>query len=70
MARLAASRLMSHSQGPGRVSSKSLTSKTMPRSGVAYIPKLEAWASPHACTISPEAGEPARSAAITAAAPR
>ena len=44
--RLVASRLTSHSQGPGRVSSKSFTSKTWSRSGVPKIPKLERWASP------------------------
>jgi hypothetical protein len=33
--KLAASRFTSHSQGPGRVSSKSLTSKTSSRSGEA-----------------------------------
>ena len=40
------SRLMSHSQGPGSVSSKSFTSKTRSRSGEAYPPKLRRWASP------------------------
>ena len=69
-ARLAASRLTSHSNGPGRVSSKSLTSKTRRRSGDANAPKFDRCASPHSCTRSPEAGVPARSAAIGSAAPR
>ena len=69
-ARLAASRLTSHSNGPGRVSSKSLTSKTSRRSGDANAPKFDRCASPHSCTRSPEAGVPARSAAIGSAAPR
>ena len=69
-ARLAASRLTSHSNGPGRVSSKSLTSKTSRRSGEAKAPKLDRCASPHNCTRSPDAGVLARSAAIGSAAPR
>ena len=69
-ARLAARRLTSHSNGPGRVSSKSLTSKTSRRSGEANAPKLDRCASPHSCTRSPEAGVVARSAAIGSAAPR
>ena len=69
-ARLAASRLTSHSNGPGRVSSKSLTSKTSRRSGEANAPKFDRCASPHSCTRSPDAGIPARSAAIGRAAPR
>jgi hypothetical protein len=44
----ATSRLTSHSQGPGKVSSKSLISKMMLRSGVANPPKLRRWQSPHA----------------------
>ena len=68
--RLAASRLTSHSNGPGRVSSKSLTSKTRLRSGEANAPKFDRWASPHSCTRSPDAGVVARSAAIGSAAPR
>ena len=68
--RLAASRLTSHSNGPGRVSSKSLTSKTRFRSGEANAPKFDRWASPHSCTRSPAAGVLARSAAIGSAAPR
>ena len=67
---LAARRLMSHSHGPGRVSSKSLTSKTSWRSGEPKAPKFERWASPHACTENPDSGLPARSAAMIAAAPR
>ena len=54
--RLAASRLTSHSHGPGRVSSKSLTSKTRRRSAEPKTPKLDRCASPHACTVSPETG--------------
>ena len=69
-ARLAASRLISHSNGPGRVSSKSLTSNTSRREGEANAPKLARCASPHSCTRSPEAGVVARSAAIGSAAPR
>ena len=41
MTMLAASRLTSHSQGPGSVSSKSLASNTRRRSGEANRPKLE-----------------------------
>ncbi len=67
---LAAIRLTSHSHGPGSVSSKSLGLKTSLRSGAANPPKFEMWASPHACTTMPEFGVAARSAAITAAAPR
>ena len=67
---LAARRLTSHSQGPGAVSSKSLTSKIRWRSGEPKIPKLERWASPHSWTSIPEVGVVARSAAIGSAAPR
>ncbi len=45
-AKLAASRFTSHSNGPGKVSSKSLMSKISRRSGAAKTPKLERWASP------------------------
>ena len=69
-ARLAASRLTSHSNGPGSVSSKSLTSKTSRRSGEANAPKLDRCASPHNCTRNPDVGVAARSAAIGSAAPR
>ena len=55
-ARLAASRLTSHSNGPGSVSSKSLTSKTRRRSGEANAPKFDKCASPHNCTRSPDVG--------------
>ena len=55
-AKLAASRLTSHSNGPGRVSSKSLTSKTSRRSGEANTPKLDRWASPQSCAMSPDLG--------------
>ena len=53
---LAASRLTSHSHGPGSVSSKSLTSKTSRRSGEANTPKFDRCASPQHCTVSPERG--------------
>src|SRR5579872_4687298 len=68
--RLATRRLTSHSNGPGSVSSKSLTSKTSRRSGEANAPKLDRCASPHSCARSPDAGVVARSAAIGSAAPR
>ena len=70
ISRLVASRLTSHSHGPGSVSSKSLMSKTRLRSGEAKAPKLARWASPHACTVSPDRGVRARSLAIGSAAPR
>ena len=70
IAKLAARRLRSHSQGPGRVSSKSLTSITRRRSGAAKTPKFERWASPHAWTRNPDSGVFARSIAMIAAAPR
>jgi hypothetical protein len=54
--RLAASRLTSHSHGPGRVSSKSFTSKTRRRSAEPKMPKFDRCASPHACTASPDTG--------------
>ena len=67
---LAASRFTSHSHGPGRVSSKSLMSKTSRRSGEAKPPKFARCASPHSWASSPESGVGARSAAMIAAAPR
>ena len=67
---LAAMRLTSHSHGPGSVSSKSLGPKTSLRSGAPNPPKFEMWASPHAWIAMPESGVAARSAAMTAAAPR
>jgi hypothetical protein len=67
---LAAIRLTSHSQGPGSVSSKSLRSNTRERSGAAKAPKFEMCASPQSWARNPEAGVLARSAAISAAAPR
>ena len=67
---LVAMRLTSHSHGPGRVSSKSFGLNTTRRSGAAKHPKFEMCASPHACTTMPDEGVAARSAAITAAAPR
>ena len=68
--RLAARRLTSHSHGPGRVSSKSLTSKSSLRSGEAYRPKLDRCASPQTWTVRPDTGVVARSLAMTRAAPR
>ncbi len=67
---LAASRFRSHSQGPTWVSSKSLTSKTRLRSGVAYVPKLSRWASPQIWIWTPVEGVRLMSLAITAGAPR
>ena len=49
-ARLVARRLRSHSNGAGRVSSKSLTSNTGRPSGEAKAPKLARWQSPQDCT--------------------
>src|SRR5277367_1931242 len=68
--KLAPRRLMSDSQGPGKVSSKSLISKTRVRSGVAKTPKFERWQSPQACTLIPDTGEFARSCAWMIAVPR
>ena len=53
---LTASRLTSHSHGPGSVSSKSLTSNTSRRSGEANTPKFDRCASPQHCTFSPDRG--------------
>src|ERR1700704_3208361 len=68
--REATSRFTSHSNGPGSVSSKSRRSNDRLRSGVFHKPKLSTCASPHNCTVIPVFGVEARSAAITAAAPR
>ena len=70
MTMLAASRFTSHSHGPGRVSSKSLQSKTSWRSGEPKAPKLDRWASPQSCAERPERAVEERSEAITSAAPR
>ena len=70
MTRLAASRLTSHSQGPGSVSSKSLMSKSRWRSGEASSRKFSRWASPQSWALMPESGVPDRSDAMIAAAPR
>jgi hypothetical protein len=70
ISKLAARRLTSHSHGPGRVSSKSLMSNSMRRSGVPNRPKFDRWASPHSCTVIPVTGVAARSAAMISAAPR
>ena len=67
---LAARRLRSHSHGPRDVSSKSLTSNTSRRSGLAKTPKLARCASPHSWTFEPISGVSARSLAMTAADPR
>jgi len=45
-------------------------SKIISRSGVAKPPKFIKWASPQACTIRPDLGVEAKSAAISAAEPR
>jgi hypothetical protein len=45
-------------------------SKIIWRSGVPNTPKLDRWASPQSCTVTPESGEPARSVAMSSAAPR
>ena len=68
--KLAARRLTSHSHGPGRVSSKSLMSKIIRRSGVPNRPKFDRCASPHNCTVTPDTGVAARSDAMISAAPR
>lgn len=70
MTRLAASRLTSHSHGPGSVSSKSLMSNISRRSGEASSRKFSRCASPQHWTRIPVRGVPARSAAMMAAAPR
>ncbi len=67
---LATSRLTSHSQGPGSVSSKSFRLKTMRRSGVAKTPKFARCASPHTWARKPLVGVSAKSLAMTIAAPR
>ena len=67
---LAASRLTSHSHGPGCVSSKSLQSKMSWRSGVPNTPKLERCASPQSWAVRPEHGVVERSEAMMRAAPR
>ncbi|MNT89583.1 hypothetical protein D3C72_2303370 [compost metagenome] len=69
-AKLIAKRLTSHSQGAGRVSSKSLMSKIRLRSGVANKPKFIRWQSPQAWTWMPVVGVAARSWAINPAEPR
>ena len=67
---LAASRLMSHSHGPGCVSSKSLQSKTSWRSGDPKTPKFERCASPQIWAVRPDDGVVERSDAMIRAAPR
>ena len=69
-AALAASRLRSHSHGPGWTSSKSLMANTRLRSAEAKTPKLARCMSPQALTVRPVTGVVARSAAMTAAEPR
>ena len=70
MVMLAASRLTSYSNGPGRVSSKSFTSNTRLRSGDPNAPKFDRCASPQSWTLIPASGVRERSAAMTFAAPR
>jgi hypothetical protein len=70
MVKLAAIRFTSYSNGPGRVSSKSLRSNTKSRSGEAKTPKFDKCASPHSWVISPAVGVGARSVAMILAAPR
>ena len=70
ISKLAASRLTSHSHGPGRVSSKSLMSNINCRSGEAKTPKFDRCASPQTWTFRPDRGVAARSAAMISAAPR
>ena len=67
---LTASRLTSHSHGPGSVSSKSFESKTRVRSGEANSPKFERCPSPLAWTTMSLRGVVERSKAMTAGAPR
>ncbi|GJD97275.1 hypothetical protein OCOJLMKI_4503 [Methylobacterium iners] len=55
---------------PGRVSSKSLMSNATRPSGLTKTPKLPIWQSPQAWTGKPAMADPARSAAMIAAAPR
>ena len=68
--KLAARRFTSHSHGPDSVSSKSLMSNSIRRSGVPNRPKFDRWASPQSCTVTPDRGVAARSAAMISAAPR
>ena len=56
ISKLAARRFTSHSHGPGSVSSKSLTSNTIVRSGAAKPPKLTRCASPQIWARKPEVG--------------
>ena len=67
---LATNRLMSHSQLPGRVSSKSLIPKTKRCSAVPNNPKLETCISPHNWTVISVVAWLARSCAMMAAPPR
>ena len=55
MSMLTASRLTSHSHGPGSVSSKSLMSNTSLRSGEANTPKFDRCASPQHWTVQTRA---------------
>ncbi len=61
---------MSHSHGPGSVSSKSLMSNSILRSGDANTPKFDRCASPQSWTTMSDRGVSARSDAISKAAPR
>ena len=67
---LAAIRFTSHSQGPGSVSSKSFGPKTSLRSGAANAAEVRDVSVAARLDHDPESGVAARSAAITAAAPR
>jgi hypothetical protein len=68
--KLAAIRFTSYSNGPGRVSSKSLRSNSSRRSGEANKPKFDRCASPQSWAARPAVGVPSRSAAMILAAPR
>ena len=70
ISKLAAIRFTSYSNGPGSVSSKSFTSNSKTRPGEANAPKFDRCASPHSWASRPATGVPARSAAMTLAAPR
>ncbi len=61
---------MSHSHGPGSVSSKSLMSNSIWRSGDANTPKFDRCASPQSWTTMSDCGVSARSEAMSSAAPR
>ena len=70
IAKLAARRLTSHSQGPGSVSSKSLMSKTRLALGGPEGAEVRQVRVAAKLDVRPEVGVLARSVAIDAAAPR